>query len=93
MEKGRLEAIKKAGQKLYRCLKDTHFKRLDELETDEYRIFMITLNRMQKEALIWEIDDYLLLFPEGVSWKETQHVLLAYIYEQMHKDGINPKEV
>ena len=90
MEKERLEVIKRVGQRLYNHLKGTNFKELRDLETDEHRVFLVTLSRIQKETLIWEIDDYSLLFPQdekgAIFWRETQNVLLGYIYEQMHKN-------
>lgn len=98
MEKERIEAIKRIGQRLYQYLKTNNFRKLKDIElADKYAEFRIELTRIQKEELIWEIDDEPLLFPhdkEGaILWRETQSVLLAFIYGQMHKDGINPKEV
>lgn len=98
MEKERLEVVKKVGKRLYEHLKNTNFKRLADIEgAEKYGEFRLTLTKIQKETLIWEIDDEPLLFPqdkEGVTrWKETQAILLAFLYEQMHKDNIRPKEV
>jgi CRISPR-associated protein Cst1 len=89
----RVEAIKRTGQRLYTYLKNTDFKRLEDLEraTDkEYRDYLAVLTKIQKETPIWEVDDYLLLFPQDekgiIFWRETAHVLLGYIYEQKHKE-------
>jgi len=99
MKEEKIEAIKSVGQRLYQYLKSTNFKRLKDLELaeDNYTQFRSLLTKIQKENLIWEIDEYSLLFPgdeEGIiQWRETKDILLGYIYGQMHKDGINPKEV
>lgn len=99
MKEERIKAMKSVGQRLYQYLKDTNFKRLNDLELAEknYSQFLTLLTKIQKERLIWEIGEYSLLFPESdegiIQWRETKDILLSYIYEQMHRDGINPKEV
>jgi CRISPR-associated protein Cst1 len=92
MKQARLDAIKKVGQRLYDYLKKTGFKRLDALEDDnlDYRSFLVELNKIQREALVWKIDEFALLFPEDeegrILWKETRNILLGYIYELKHED-------
>lgn len=98
MEKERLEVIKRVGQRLYQYLEATNFKKLKDIEmAGKYGEFRMELTRIQKEKLVWEIDDEPFLFhhdKEGaILWRETQSILLAFIYAQMHKAGINPKEV
>jgi len=94
MKQTRLEAIKRVGQRLYDYLKKTDFRRLDALEDDnlDYRGFLVELNKIQREALVWEIDDFALLFPEDdegrILWKETRNILLGYIYELRHKKEV-----
>ena len=81
--------MKKVGKNLYEYLKAGEFKKLKDLETiDKYGDLRMLLTKAQRERLIWEIEDELYLFPQDkegvVRWKETQLMLLAYIYEQMH---------
>lgn len=94
MEKERIEIIKKVGKRLYEYLK-TDFKKLRDLEAEEYREFRLALERFQKMTLIYEIDDFPLLFPKDekgrVRWRETQHLLLMYIYELVNKDKMEVK--
>lgn len=94
MEKERIEIIKKVGQRLYDHLKPD-LKKLRDLETDDYREFRVALERFQEKRLIYEIDDFPLLFPKDekgrVRWKETQHLLLMYVYELMHKEKLEVK--
>ena len=91
MEREKLEVIKKVGRRLYDHLKATNFKKLRDLEAEEYQEFKLALERFQKEKLIYEIDDLPLLFPRDekgrVFWRETQSILLGYIYELMHKEA------
>jgi CRISPR-associated protein Cst1 len=94
MEKDKIEAVKKVGKRLYDYLKPD-FKKLRELETEDFREFKIALERFQKLTLIYEIDDVPLLFPKDekglVRWRETQNLLLGYVYELMHKDKMEVK--
>jgi CRISPR-associated protein Cst1 len=94
MKKERIDVIKKVGKRLYEYLK-TEPKKLRELEAEDYREFRLSLERFQKSTLIYEIDDFPLLFPEDerglVCWRETQHLLLMYIYELMHKENVEVK--
>lgn len=97
MDPARLEAIRKVGKRLSRYLEKTGYKQLRDLEVaDGYQQFLLELNRIQKDAVekrigpIVEIDDFTKLFPENqegrVFWKETQNILLLYVYELMHKE-------
>ena len=97
MDPTRLETIKKVGQKLSQYLEKTGYKQLRDLEVaDGYQQFLLELNRIQKDAVekkigpVVEIDDLARLFPESqegrIFWKETQNILLLYIYELMHKE-------
>jgi len=92
MDEKRLEIIKKVGKNLYECLKSGEFRPEDLELINSYGDLRMLLTKMQKKRLIWEIDDEMYLFPrdkEGaVRWKETQLILLAYIYEQMHKENL-----
>jgi len=80
------------GKNLYECLKSGEFRPEDLELINSYGDLRMLLTKMQKKRLIWEIDDEMYLFPrdkEGaVRWKETQLILLAYIYEQMHKENL-----
>ena len=92
MDKERLEVLKKMGKNLYEYLKSDNFKKLKDLEAiDKYGNFRLFLTKAQKEQLIWEIEDEQFLFPQdkegAIRWKETHLVLLAYIYEQLHKEN------
>jgi len=92
MDKERLEVLKKVGKNLYGYLKSEDFKKLKDLETvDKYGDLRLFLTKAQKESLIWEMEDEQHLFPQDtegiIRWKETHLVLLAYIYEQMHKEN------
>ena len=83
--------MKRVGQRLYRYLKGTGFKKLDDLEmAEDYQTFLVELNKIQKEALIWDIDDLPFLFPESkegrILWKETRNILLGYVYQLKHED-------
>jgi len=94
MEKDKIEIVKKVGKRLYYYLKPD-FRKLRDLETDDFKEFKAALERFQKLALIYEIDDVPLLFPKDekgcVRWRETQNLLLGYIYELMHKDKLEVK--
>jgi CRISPR-associated protein Cas8b1/Cst1 subtype I-B len=92
MDPKRMEAIKRVGERLYQYLKKTSFKTLDDLEMAEnYQTFFVELNKIQKDSLVWEMDDLAYLFPETkegrILWRETRNILLGYIYELKHKDG------
>lgn len=98
MSEDRIRVLKEVADRLYEYLKSTNFKRLKNLEqADKYGDLRMLLTRIQKETLIYRIDDEELLFPQtpggGVMWRGTQALLLARIYERMHDDKINPKEV
>jgi len=91
MDPKRIETIKKVGEKLYQYLKKTGFKKLDDLEmVENYQTFFVELNKIQKEAPVWEIEDLTSLFPEDkegrILWRETRNILLGYIYGLKHKD-------
>jgi len=94
MEKEKIEILKKVGKRLYDCLKPD-FKKLRDLEAEDYREFRLALERFQKMTLIYEIDDVPFLFPKDekgrVRWRETQNLLLGYIYELMHKEKMEVK--
>lgn len=92
MDKDRLEVLKKVGKNLYEYLKSDNFNKLNDLEAiEKYSDFRLFLTKAQKKRLIWEIEDEQNLFPQDkegtVRWKETQLILLAYIYEQLHKEN------
>jgi CRISPR-associated protein Cas8b1/Cst1 subtype I-B len=91
MDEERLKVIKRVGKNLYEYLKSDGFKKLKNIENvDKYGNFRVLLTKAQRKQLIWELEDEPFLFPrskEGaVRWKETQLMLLAYIYEQIHKE-------
>jgi CRISPR-associated protein Cst1 len=91
MDREKLEVIKKVGKRVYDYLKATNnFKKLRDLETEDFKEFKMALERIQKETLVWEIDDYPILFLQDekgrVLWRETQSILLGYIYELIHKN-------
>ncbi|MEM2130186.1 MAG: hypothetical protein QXZ70_06275, partial [Candidatus Bathyarchaeia archaeon] len=72
--------------------KSDNFNKLNDLEAiEKYSDFRLFLTKAQKKRLIWEIEDEQNLFPQDkegtVRWKETQLILLAYIYEQLHKEN------
>jgi len=93
MDKKRLDVLKKVGNNLYDYLKLEGFKKLRDLESvGKYQDLRIFLAKAQKEHLITELDDETDLFPESkegiVKWRETWSILLAYIYERMHKENL-----
>jgi CRISPR-associated protein Cst1 len=92
MDPNRLEVLKKVGKNLYEYLNSDNFRKLKDLEAiEKYGDFRLFLTKAQKERIIWEMEDELLLFPQdkdgAIRWRETQLILLAYIYEQMHKNN------
>jgi CRISPR-associated protein Cst1 len=94
MNKERLDSLKKVGDNLYEYLKVDGFKRLKDLENiDKYQDLRVFLTKAQKERLIMELDDEPNLFPEGkdgaIKWRETWTIILAYIYERIHKEKLS----
>jgi CRISPR-associated protein Cst1 len=96
----RLEVLKKVGQRLFEYLKATSFRRLQDLEQaldGRYGDVLVTLTRIQREALICDVDDVGALFPRDTEgrplWREALTLLLLYIYARMWEANIKPTEV
>jgi CRISPR-associated protein Cst1 len=95
MEKERIGAIKKLGDKISEYIQKTNdTKRIKQLETAKNYSSLRNVFRFIEKKMISEeygeplftFDEYVtLLFPEGSWWRETLDLLLFRIYENLHQ--------
>jgi CRISPR-associated protein Cst1 len=103
MEKERIEAIKKLGDKISEYIEKTDdTKRINQLETAKnytslrniFRFIERKMISVGYEEPLFTFDEYVnLLFPEGSWWKETLDLLLFRIYENLHQYLVDKKVI
>jgi len=103
MEKERIEAIKKLGDKISEYIKKTDdTKRINQLESAKNynslrNIFRFIERKMISEGYdepLFTFDEYVnLLFPEGSWWQENLDLLLFRIYENLHQYLVEKKVI